>query len=295
MSTVKHQMRPKKPKKTLNQTNSHRNKPNKTTLASKTGLTTLPDNAVKARSGLLLYGYHSVIAALSNVQRDPIQLFATEEAADKLRTVSTQPLPPITCLSRTQLAQMLKSKQSEQAILPHQGLILHTKPLDQPDLSDLVNLLHSGKPHRRFLILDQVTDPRNIGAILRSARAFGTDAIILTSRHAPDETGALAKAAAGALEDVPLVRVNNLARALATLKEHFVTLAGLEATAPANINQLATTTHLGLIMGSEGSGLRRLTREACDIMTSIDMAESSESLNVSVAAAIALYATQFQG
>ena len=88
---------------------------------------------------------------------------------------------------------------------------------------------------------------------------------------------------------------NNLARALATLKEHFVTLAGLEATAPTNINQLATTKHLGLIMGSEGSGLRRLTREACDIMASIDMAESSESLNVSVAAAIALYATQFQG
>ena len=152
-------MRPKKSKKTLNQTNSHKNKPDKTTLANKTGLTTLPDNALKARSGLLLYGYHSVIAALSNVQRKHIQLFATEEAADKLRTVSTQPLPPITCLSRNQLAQMLKSKQSEQAILPHQGLILHTKPLEQPDLSDLVNLLHSGKPHRRFLILDQITDP----------------------------------------------------------------------------------------------------------------------------------------
>ena len=295
MSTVKHQMRPKKPKKTLKQTNLHRNKPNKTVLPSKTGLVTLPENAVKARSGLLLYGYHSVIAALSNVQRDPIHLFATEEAADKLRAVSTQPLPPITYLSRTQLAQMLKSKQSEQAVMPNQGLILHTNPLNQPDLSDIVNLLHSGKPHIRFLILDQVTDPRNIGAILRSARAFGTDAIILTSRHSPDETGALAKAAAGALEDVPLVRVNNLARALATLKKHFVTLAGLEASAPTNINQLATTTHLGLIMGSEGSGLRRLTREACDIMTSIDMAESSESLNVSVAAAIALYATQFQG
>ena len=288
-------MRPKKPKKTLNKTYLHRNKSNKTTLTRKTGLTNLPDNAIKARSGLLLYGYHSVIAALSNVQREPIELFATKEAADKLRTVSTQPLPPITCLSRTQLAQMLKSKQSEQASLPHQGLILHTKPLDQPDLSDLVNLLYSGNPHRRFLILDQVTDPRNIGAILRSARAFGTDAIILTSRHAPDETGALAKAAAGALEDVPLVRVNNLARALATLKEHFVTLVGLDAAAPTNINQLATAAHLGLILGSEGSGLRRLTREACDIMASIDMTENSESLNVSVAAAIALYATQFQG
>ena len=287
-------MRPKKPKKTLNPTHSHRNKPNKPSLASKTALTTLPDNAAKARSGLLLYGYHSVIAALSNAQRNPIRLFATEEAADKLRTVNTQPLPPTTCLSRTQLDQMIKPKQSEKAGLPHQGLILHTKPLDQPDLSDLLNLLHSGKPYRRFLILDQVTDPRNIGAILRSARAFGTDAIILTSRHAPDESGALAKAAAGALEDVPLVKVNNLARALATLKDHFVTLAGLEAAAPKNINQLAKTSHLGLILGSEGYGLRRLTREACDVMASIEMAESSESLNVSVAAAIALYATQFQ-
>ena len=288
-------MRPKKPKKTLNQTHSHKNKPYKATLSSKTGLNTLPENAIKARSGLLLYGYHSVMAALCNVQRDPIELFATEEAAEKLRIAGTQPLPPITYLSRAQLAQMIKSKQTGQANLPHQGLILHTRPLDQPDLSDIVNLLNSGKPYRRFLILDQVTDPHNIGAILRSARAFGTDAIILTSRHAPDETGALAKAAAGALEDVPLVRVNNLARALATLKEHFVTLAGLEAAAPTSVNQLATTAHLGLILGSEGSGLRRLTREACDIMASIDMTENSESLNVSVAAAIALYATQFQG
>ena len=145
------------------------------------------------------------------------------------------------------------------------------------------------------MILDQVTDPRNIGAILRSARAFGTDALILTSRNAPDETGALAKAAAGALEDVPLVRVNNLARALDALKEHFVTLAGLEAGADTDIKALADTRHLGLVMGSEGSGLRRLTRKACDVMAAIDMADTSESLNVSVAAAIALYATRFQG
>jgi len=256
---------------------------------------TLPDNAAKARSGLLLYGYHPVLAALSNRQRDHIQLFATEEAADKLRAESPQLLPPITCLARFQLDQILKSKQPEQAGLPHQGLILQTNPLEQPDLSDLIHLLHTGKPHRRFLILDQITDPRNIGAILRSARAFGTDAIILTSRHAPNETGALAKAAAGALEDVPLVRVNNLARALAKLSKNFVTLAGLDAAASTPIYQLATTTHLGLVLGSEGSGLRRLTREACDIIASIQMTKSSESLNVSVAAAIALYATQFQG
>ena len=287
-------MRPKKPKKTANQARLLRKKPNKPPLVRKTGLPTLPDNAKKARSGLLLYGYHSVSAALSNRRRENIQLFTTEEAAKKLSAVSTQPLPPINCLARSQLDQMLNSKHSEQANPPHQGLILHTTPLDQPDFSDLVNFLHTGKPHRRFLVLDQVTDPRNIGAILRSARAFGTDAIILTSRHAPDETGALAKAAAGALEDVPLVRVNNLARALATLKDHFVTLAGLEASAHTSINQLATTTHLAIIVGSESSGLRRLTREACNVMASIKMAESSESLNVSVAAAIALYATRFQ-
>ena len=288
-------MQPKKPKKLSKQTHSRSYKHNKPSQAGKTDLTTLPENAAKARSGLLLYGYHPVSAALSNLQRKAVQLFATEEAANKLRATNPRRLPPITYLARSQLDQMLKSKQAEQGGLPHQGLILHTKPLDQPDLSDLVHLLHTGKPHRRFLVLDQITDPRNIGAIFRSARAFGTDAIILTSRHAPDESGALAKAAAGALEDVPLVRVNNLARALAKLKEHFVTLAGLEAAAPIPINQLATTRHLAVILGSEGSGLRRLTREACNIMASIEMAESSESLNVSVAAAIALYATQFQG
>ena len=286
-------MRPKKTKKAINQTHSRNYKSDKPSLAVKKELTTLPENAAKARSGLLLYGYHSVMSALSNSQREPIQLFATEEAADKLRATITKPLPPLTCLARSQLDKMLRSKQSEQSNLSHQGIILHTKPLDQPDLSDVVNLLYTGKPNRRFLILDQVTDPRNVGAILRSALAFKTDAVIITSRHAPDETGALAKAAAGALEHVPFVRVNNLARALATLKDHFVTLAGLEASAPTNINQLAQTAHLGLIMGSEGSGLRRLTREACDIMASIDMSENSESLNVSVAAAIALYATQF--
>ena len=287
-------MRAKKQKKVSNQAHSRKNKPDKAPQSVNNESSTLPDNASKARSGLLLYGYHPVVAALCNPRRDNIQLFATEEAANKLNFSTTLPLPPITLLARSQLDLILKSKQSGKSGLPHQGLVLHSKPLDQPDLSDLINLLHRGKPQRRFLILDQVTDPRNIGAILRTARAFGTDAIILTSRHAPDETGALAKAAAGALEDVPFVRVNNLARALATLKDHFVTLVGLNTTAHIAIDQLATTAHLALVMGSEGGGLRRLTSEACDVIAKIEMAECSESLNVSVAAAIALYATQFQ-
>ena len=286
-------MQTKKPKKTSNKKHSRRNVPSKSPQARKTNLSTLPENAVNARAGLLLYGYHPVCAALANSKRNHIQLFATKEAAEKLSATFPQSLPPINCLDRSQLDQILKSKKPDRGHPPHQGLILHTKPLDQPDLSDLVHLLHTGRAHRRFLVLDQVTDPGNVGAILRSARAFGTDAIILTSRHAPDETGALAKAAAGALEVVPLVRVNNLARALATLKEHFVTLAGLDAAAPTPIGQLATTTHLALVMGSEGNGLRKLTRSACDVMVSIEMTKNSESLNVSVAAALALYTTQF--
>ena len=271
------------------------NQPNKPARSVQQHKPDLPEAAVKARSGLLIYGYHPVVAALSNPNRDCLNLFATEDAADKLSALSLQPLPPVTLLTRPQLDQMLKSKQADSAVSPHQGLVLQTTPLDQPDLSDLLHQLDQGPVAKRFLILDQVTDPRNIGAILRSARAFGTDALIMTSRHAPDETGALAKAAAGALEDVPIVRVNNLARALAALKDNFVTLAGLEANATTNISALATTPHLGLVMGAEGSGLRRLTREACDVMAAIDMADTSESLNVSVAAAIALYATRFQG
>ena len=288
-------MRSKKPKKMKNQPYSSSNRAHTPTQSDKQHKAELPETAMKARSALLLYGYHPVVAALANPNRNCIRLFATEEAADKLSALSEQTMPPVTLLARPQLDQMLKSKQSDNAVSPHQGLVLQTTPLDQPDLSDLLHQLDQGPVVKRFLILDQVTDPRNIGAILRSARAFGTDALIMTSRHAPDETGALAKAAAGALEDVPIVRVNNLARALTALKDNFVTLAGLEANAPTNISALATTPHLGLVMGAEGSGLRRLTREACDVMAAIDMADTSESLNVSVAAAIALYATRFQG
>ena len=288
-------MRPKKPKKMKNPAYSATNRPNKPARSVQQHKPDLPEAAVKARSGLLIYGYHPVTAALSNPDRDCVHLFATDDAADKLSELSVQTLPPVTLLSRPQLDQMLKSKGADGTAIPHQGLILQTRPLDQPDLSDLLAQLDQGPAAKRFLILDQVTDPRNIGAILRSARAFGTDALILTSRHAPDETGALAKAAAGALEDVPLVRVNNLARALDALKDNFVTLAGLEAGADTDIKALADTVHLGLVMGSEGSGLRRLTREACDVMAAIEMADTSESLNVSVAAAIALYATRFRG
>ena len=286
-------MRPKKPKKMKNPSYSSPNRQNAPARDDTRQKPSLPDNAAKARGGLLLYGHHPVTAALSNPDRNCLHLFATAQALEGLEAAALPPLPPVTELSRAQLDLMLKSKQAESTAPPHQGLILLAKPLDQPDLSDILHQLDQGKAAKRFLILDQVTDPRNVGAILRSARAFGAEALIMTSRHAPEETGALARAAAGALEDVPIVRVNNLARALDALRDNFVTLAGLSADADTPIDALAATPHLGLVMGAEGSGLRRLTREACDVMASIEMAKTSESLNVSVAAAIALYATRF--
>ena len=154
--------------------------------------------------------------------------------------------------------------------------------------------LDAGMAATRVLILDQVTDPRNIGAIMRSALALGASAIIMTDRHAPEETGALAKTAAGALEKLSIIRVTNLARALDSLKEAGFTLVGLEAGGTAALDPFAAEPRLGLVLGSEGAGMRRLTREGCDHLAAIPISPDSESLNVSVAAAIALYATSFK-
>ena len=259
----------------------------------------LPETARAARQGLCLWGQHAVEAAYANPDRTIITAFITPESEDKLHAIY-QNLPesrrssltdPI-ILSRTEM-DMMTAQRDEAHSSIHQGLALHVKPLDGHDITDILTLVEQADEKAvRLLILDQVTDPRNIGAILRSARAFGTDAIIMTSRHAPEETGVLARAAAGALETVPLVRVTNLARALDQLRDRHVTLAGLDAAGTTSLDILARTPHLGLVLGSEGSGMRRLTKEACEHITAIEMETESESLNVSVAAAIALYATR---
>ena len=259
----------------------------------------LPETARAARQGLCLWGQHAVEAAYANPDRTIITAFITPESEDKLHAIyqnlpasRRSSLPDPVILSRTEM-DMMTAQRDEAHSSIHQGLALHVKPLDGLDITDILTLVEQADDKAvRLLILDQVTDPRNIGAILRSARAFGTDAIIMTSRHAPEETGVLARAAAGALETVPLVRVTNLARALDQLREHHVTLVGLDAAGTTSLNILARTPHLGLVLGSEGSGMRRLTREACDYITAIEMETESESLNVSVAAAIALYATR---
>lgn len=259
----------------------------------------LPETARAARRGLCLWGQHAVEAAYANPDRTIITAFITPESEDKLHAIyqnlpasRRSSLPDPVILSRTEM-DMMTAQRDEAHSSIHQGLALHVKPLDGLDITDILTLVEQADDKAvRLLILDQVTDPRNIGAILRSAHAFGTDAIIMTSRHAPEETGALARAAAGALETVPLVRVTNLARALDQLRVRHVTLAGLDAAGTTSLDILARTPHLGLVLGSEGSGMRRLTREACDHITAIEMEIESESLNVSVAAAIALYATR---
>ena len=259
----------------------------------------LPETARAARQGLCLWGQHAVEAAYANPDRTIITAFITPESEDKLHAIyqnlpasRRSSLPDPVILSRTEM-DMMTAQRNEAHSSIHQGLALHVKPLDGLDITDILTLVEqSDEKAVRLLILDQVTDPRNIGAILRSARAFGTDAIIMTSRNAPEETGVLARAAAGALETVPLVRVTNLARALDQLRGRHVTLAGLDAAGTTSLDILARSPHLGLVLGSEGSGMRRLTREACDHITAIEMETESESLNVSVAAAIALYATR---
>ncbi|MGB1614452.1 MAG: TrmH family RNA methyltransferase, partial [Candidatus Puniceispirillaceae bacterium] len=176
----------------------------------------------------------------------------------------------------------------------HQGFILHCAPLETVYLDEWLLHLSEDKSGLRILVLDQVTDPRNIGAIMRSALALRASAILMTDRHAPEESGALAKTAAGALEKLSIIRVTNLARAMEALREAGFTLAGLEASGTHPLEPLAEAERLGLVLGSEGAGMRRLTREGCDHLCAIAIDPKSESLNVSVAASIALYATRFK-
>ena len=264
----------------------------------------LPEIASKARSGHLLYGYHAVMAALENPQRRAFHLFVSQQAANQLEEIeqtgpTTSANLPKTILDRRQLDQMLSrtsnqnSPQADAAV--HQGFILHCTPLEVDYLEEWLLHQQSQQSPTRLLILDQVTDPRNIGAIMRSALALGASAILMTDRHAPEESGALAKTAAGALEKLAIIRVTNLARALETLSDAGIVLVGLEAGGDNGLEAFAQEPRLGLVLGSEGAGMRRLTREGCDHLAAIEISENSKSLNVSVAAAIALYATQFKG
>lgn len=230
------------------------------------------------RGAVWLYGQHAVAAALANPARRLRRLVLTEEAETSLaaRLAPPWPLPPER-MDRARLDQLL----GRDAV--HQGVALLADPLAPPALATVLE--RSGP----IVMLDQVSDPRNVGAILRSAAAFGAAAVITQDRNAPEETGALAKAASGALETVPLLRAVNLARTLIALKAANCWCVGLDAGAKPLEGSSLAGRRVVLALGAEGEGLRRLTRETCDELAGLSMPGGMESLNVSAAAAVALY------
>jgi 23S rRNA (guanosine2251-2'-O)-methyltransferase len=239
----------------------------------------VPHRAAATPAGTVwLYGLHPVAAALLNPQRRLRRLVLTEEA----ETALTAHLPRPWALGheridRARLDQMLGRD------VVHQGMALLADPLPQPSLQALLD-----RPGP-VLVLDQVTDPRNVGAILRSAAAFGVAGVIVQDRHAPEETGALAKAASGALETVPVIRAVNLARTLVALKAAGLWTVGLAADAKPLRGTALAQRRIALTLGAEGTGLRRLTRDTCDELAGLAMPGTMESLNVSAAATVALY------
>ena len=235
------------------------------------------------------------MAAIANPERRIVALYATSEAAqdltrciDALAEARRAELPAITESERRRLDAAHPAADGEKAV--HQGMLAAVWPLEAMNLEDCIAGL-DGKSVR-ILLLDQLSDPRNVGAIMRSALALGAQAIVTTDRNAPEESGALARAAAGALERVPMISVVNLARAIKRLQEAGIEIAGLAADGDSEIGSLREVERLGIVMGAEGTGLRHLTRCNCDMLVRIDISEDSESLNVSTAAAIALYAAR---
>lgn len=225
------------------------------------------------------WGRHAVTAALANPERNVRKIWGTREA---LAALELPPVLPITFADVADLARMVP------ADAPHQGIVIEVDPLEEIWLGDL---LESGADDRRpLLVLDHVTDPHNVGAILRSAAAFDALGIVTQDRHAPPESGSLARAASGALEVVPWVRVVNLARSLDEIGEAGFWRIGLAGEASGTLAEVMGDTRPALVLGAEGEGMRHNTAQHCDELARLPISPKVESLNVSNAAAIALYA-----
>ncbi len=225
------------------------------------------------------WGRHAVTAALANPNRTVRKLWGTREA---LASLDLPPVLPVVYADVADLGRMVPSD------APHQGLVVEVDPLDEIWLGDL---LMEGRDDRRpLVVLDQVTDPHNVGAVLRSAAAFDALGIVTQDRHAPPESGALARAASGALETVPWVRVVNLARALDEIAEAGFWRIGLTGHADQTLAQVMGEAKVAIVLGAEGEGMRQNTEAHCDQMAKLPISPKVESLNVSNAAAIALYA-----
>jgi 23S rRNA (guanosine2251-2'-O)-methyltransferase len=251
-----------------------------------------PNPPKPPRNGYIIWGRHAVFAALRNNERRVAQIYvAHNDGKSELKLyLSTLPLarrnelPPIQWIERKRLDAV--AGPYNKAV--HQGMAVAVWPVKPPQLDDFLKLYQSAP--LRLLLLDRVSDPRNVGAILRSAHAFGVAAVITTSRHAAEENGLLARAASGALDHLYYLRVTNLARAIERLKQDHITVAGLAADGDMTVESMSNVDRLAVVLGAEGSGLRRLCRVHCDHLVRIDINQKSDSLNVSNAAAIALYA-----
>ncbi|BBK35694.1 hypothetical protein STAQ_07720 [Allostella sp. ATCC 35155] len=234
-----------------------------------------------------LWGHHPVAAALANPARTCRRLLVTPESAPALAAALAA--VPEARRPRTEPA----DRPAIDRLLPpgavHQGVALAVEPLPVPDLDDLLDGLPAGAP-ATLVLLDQVTDPHNIGAVLRSAAAFGAAAVVLPDRHAPPVTGTLAKSASGAVEVVPLVRVINLARTIVQLQEAGFLCLGLAEEGQTALSAERPAERVAIALGAEGDGLRRLTRERCDRLVRLPTRPPIASLNVSNAAAVALFA-----
>lgn len=260
---------------------------------------TKPSRALRGRAGRMqggrgsgrgstgtvrLWGRHAVEAALKNPERSHRKLWATREGIASL----DGELPadfPIEYAQGADLARLVARD------APHQGLVLECLPLEDMFLEDVL----TGDPARPLVILDQVTDPHNVGAIMRSAAAFNACAILTQDRHAPPESGTLAKSASGALEVVPWVRVVNLARALDEVAEAGYWRIGLDGDGPTTLGEALPAGPIALVLGAEGEGMRHNVMQHCDALARLPISSAIESLNVSNAAAIALYAIATRG
>jgi 23S rRNA (guanosine2251-2'-O)-methyltransferase len=225
-----------------------------------------------------LWGKHAVAAALDNPNRKVLRAWATRETADFLQFPKDIPL---TIADVADLGRLVPHD------APHQGVVIEVEPLEDAWLDGILNTA----PERAvLLVLDQVTDPHNIGAILRSAAAFGAIGIVTQDRHSPPESGVVAKAASGTLERVPWIRVVNLARALEEIAEAGFWRIGLTGDAQTELKAALGPARVALVLGAEGPGLRPNTRDHCDALARLPISNAVESLNVSNAAAVALYA-----
>lgn len=264
----------------------HKPSPNRTSLPrkeevvrAKHGHAPQQRHPAQAGGGHYVYGWHAVNAALANDQRTVLRIIATEANAREL-DLSKRRLPTPHIMDSREIDRIVGSE------AVHQGIAAEVRPLEPYVLEDIINIENPAGP---VVILDQVSDPHNVGAIMRTAAAYDAIAVITPKDHSAPETATMAKAASGALDVVPRVVVTNLATAMRELKDAGYWIIGFEGESKKLLTDIKLTGKIALVMGAEGKGMRRLTGDLCDERVRLPMGERMESLNVSNAAAVALY------